>query len=362
MNTVIKPISLTKIRSIAANLPLPTIAKLNQFIIQHVADSFGKSDLIVETYSQLQPQLYTTDIVHNTEWISTHLGLTKGQKASALEFIRIMYEAFHLDTICPDYVDHWKESGLVIEPYIDGEESLTFKQLIENTGKSQPGEYIGQDLPEGIARFLSNTFGRALLIPESTPTVIGNPVSNELDYLYSNDDIVGEEFRKLEKALSKGKLKKYANLMDEYGHSMQNFKREGKNVVAISNADTTDSHTDKWTELLNYKVNANNPIAEMQMLDKHYLENGVVYEAPLCFDKIMNKLMYQRANNLITSEEVKSQLNKFLHKLLGERLASLIYFEDNEEGFAMGISGKGFGAILAQQEITQRLKSTRILN
>ena len=49
MKMTIKPVALHVIRSVVANMTVPAVAKLNQFIIQHVATSFGKGGLIVFT-------------------------------------------------------------------------------------------------------------------------------------------------------------------------------------------------------------------------------------------------------------------------------------------------------------------------
>lgn len=349
-------------------MSLPAIPKLNQFIIQHIAESFNKLGLVVETFSQLQSQLHTTDVVTNTEWLSTQLGLTKGQQEATADFIRRVYTAFHNDTFCRDFVEHWIAAGLKIEPHIHDEVSNTYQQLTEHDSEMSPIQRIREYMSEnsGIRELLGKMFGSTSFMSESTNTDVTDPMISELMYLQTNDDVTGHQFNKLEEALSEGKLKKYAKLMDKYGHRMQNYVRLGKKVAVLGKLTTvepTSSETkNKWEELLTYKVNATDSMNEMQMLDLHYLQNGVVYEPPLCFDKVMSKLLYQRANDLITSEELKAQLNKILNKVLGEELASMVFLDDTEEGFAMGIKGNGFGAMMAKHEIAMRLKTIRILN
>ena len=174
MKMTIKPVALHVIRSVVANMTVPAVAKLNQFIIQHVATSFGKGGLIVLTGPE-QPQLYTTNVVDNTEAIANMFSLSMEQRELTQDFLRAgKYKK---------YVKLMKKFGL-------------------------PTKYI--HVKKDKVKFTD--FNTTTVEPATSAT----PVVAEGDYI----------------------------------------------------------------ALLSHKVQARNPIEEMQLMDEFYTQHGVVYEHP----------------------------------------------------------------------------------
>ena len=377
MKMTIKPVALHVIRSVVANMTVPAVAKLNQFIIQHVATSFGKGGLIVLTGPE-QPQLYTTNVVDNTEAIANMFSLSMEQRKLTQDFLRAMYVAFHDDeSLCPDFLDHWKDEGVTLSDYNEAEEVKTYELLTAHSVRVDPRERLARLLGSGagggrLQDMFSQMFGSQEFKPEFVNASGFNDVNDaEIHYLLHNDDVSGSQMDQAQDLILAGKYKKYVKLMKKFGLPTK-YIHVKKDKVKFTDFNTTTvepatSATPVVAEgdyiaLLNHKVQARNPIEEMQLMDEFYTQHGVVYEHPLCFDKTLIKLLNQRANDLITKDEMFAQLKVILDKVLGKELASKVDLLDDDGSFAMGIRANGFTGMAIKQEITMRLMNTKMLN
>lgn len=376
MKMTIKPVALHVIRSVVANMTVPAVAKLNQFIIQHVATSFGKGGLIVLTGPE-QPQLYTTNVVDNTEAIANMFSLSMEQRELTQSFLRAMYVAFHDDeSLCPDFIDHWKDSGVTLSDYNEAEETKTYELLTAHDTTRDPRERLARLMSNTFGGGMQNMFAQMFGNQEFKPELVNasgfNDVNDaEIHYLLHNDDVSGGQMDQAQDLILAGKYKKYVKLMKKFGIPTK-YIHVKKDKVKFTDFNTTTvepatSATPVVAEgdyiaLLSHKVQARNPIEEMQLMDEFYTQHGVVYEHPLCFDKTLIKLLNQRANDLITKDEMFAQLKVILDKVLGKELASKVDLLDDDGSFAMGIRANGFTGMAIKQEITMRLMNTKMLN
>lgn len=372
----ILPIALYKIRSSITNLKLSPVVKLNQFAMHHVARSFGKDDLIVQD-GILQPQIYGLNVMDNVEAIAKLYNLNNEQKELTQTFLHGLYSAFHDDeTLCPDYIDHWKEAGIEIDAFNGGEKAVTYEQIV---GAEDPHATIRKDIDRamqgGLGELLGRLFGNRMGVDSAVVDlpkdrkIKNEPLYDaETKFLIGIDAISHKHMSKICDMLFDGDYKAYLKYMAKKGFPTKYIRmKNGK--VKIKKFDTVNTTPqvpqepkDKFTEILSHTTDARTPIEEIIKMDEYFTQHGIVYEHPLCFDKAMGKLLHQRSNNLITAEAMKGEVTKLLENFLGKELASNVFLQDNEEGFAMGINGNGVGAMMLKQEIAMRLINTKLLN
>ncbi len=371
MTNSIKPIALYKLRSITANMETPAVAKVNQFIIQHVATSFGKQGMIVSG-GQEQPQLYTTNVIDNTNAITNMFSLTNDQREMVQDFLRGMYSAFHDDvSFCPDYIDHWSSTGIKIEAHMRGEGAKTFELLTKHDvtdSRQRMRELLGGS--NGLRGLIEQMMGTMGFKPEMvTDLTFATVEEAEVNYLANNDDISADQMDELTDLIEANKFKKYVKRMAKYGVPTKYIKlKKGKvqfkefNSTEVEPLKSSDIMANDYETILKHEVQARNPIEEIHLQEDYYLQHGIVYEHPLCFDKVLAKLMYKRAHDLISKNEMFTQMRNILEKVLGTELAAKVELLEEEGSFAMGIKANGFGGMMVKQEITQRLMNTRMLN
>lgn len=371
MTTSIKPIALYKLRSVTANMELPAVAKVNQFIIQHVATSFGKQSMIV-LGGQEQPQLYTTSVIDNADAITNMFSLTNDQREMVQDFLRGMYSAFHDDkSFCPDYIDHWSSAGIKIEAHMGGEGGKTFELLtkhdVTDTRQRMRELLSGAG---GLRGMIEQMMGGMGFKPEMVTRLTFDTVEEaEVNYLANNNDIDAEQMDKLVDLIEANKFKKYIKRMAKYGVPTKYIKlKKGKVTFIDFNTTTVEPNEappvveGDYETILKHEVQARSPIEEIHLQEDFYTQHGIVYEHPLCFDKVLAKLLHNRAHDLISKDEMFTQIRTMLEKVLGKELAAKVDLLDEEGSFAMGIKANGFGAMMVKQEITQRLMNTRMLN
>ena len=366
MTNTIQPISLSEIRRVISDMKLPAKAKLNQFAFQHVCVSFNKEQHIVPQSSPLRHEWYNLDIVNVAETFSVFLGLNMGQRIAVQEFLRNLYEGFHMGMLCPEFVQHWESEGLEILPYMPEEPNKTFDMLMEHERTNSAPE---PKLPnfEELPPLLRNFFGR--LIGGSDIT-IQDPwevaVENELQYLVNDPEINIDQMDKLSKLLKEGKFGKYAKRMKKYGVKMQNFKVKKGEVVLVKGkkiglVDLGDSPEEK-APIISIMDSHVSPKQDTVNLDLEYLNEGILYEPPLSFDKFMAKIMFQVNCELISKESAVKQTTIFLKGILGEQLASQVIVEFTPEGIALKSKAQGIMSNVIRDKVTRKLANTYILN
>lgn len=360
MTNTIKPIVLSEIRRVISDMHLPAIAKLNQFAFQHVCMSFNKERHIVPTSSPVRHEWYRVDVVNVTESFSVFLGLNMTQRTVVQEFLRKLYEGFHMGMLCPDFVQHWEAEGLEIAPYMPQEPSKTFGMLVEHDKTQRMPEL---DIPSA----LRDVFGQLSRGPVmKTQDSWGFAIEAELDYLAHNLDIDTEQTDKLTDLLQSGKYDKYAKRMKKYGVKMLNFKvKKGEVVLVkgkkIEQIDLGDS-LEEAASPISIMERHYSPRQNLGNLEVEYLNEGILYEAPLSFDKFMAKIMFQINHKLISEESGLQQTKTFLKGILGDKLAKDVKVELTPEGIALKAKAQGFMAAIISQQVTSKLANTYILN
>lgn len=366
MTNKIKPIVLSEIRRVISDMNVPAIAKLNQFAFQHVCMSFNKERHIVPISSPVRHEWYRLDVVNVTESFSVFLGLNMAQRTVVQEFLRKLYEGFHMGMLCPDFVQHWEAEGLEIAPYMPQEPSKTFGMLMEHEqthSKPEPMLPNFEELPD----VLRNFFGRLSRDPVmKTQDSWGSAIEAELDYLAHNPEIDPEQMYKLTDLLQSGKYDKYAKRMKKYGVKMLNFKvKKGEVVLVkgkkIEQIDLGDS-LEEAASPISIMERHYSPRQNLGNLEVEYLNEGILYEAPLSFDKFMAKIMFQINYKLISEESALEQTKTFLKGILGDKLAKDVKVELTPEGIALKAKAQGFMAAIISQQVTSKLANTYILN
>lgn len=366
MTNTIKPIVLSEIRRVISDMHLPAIAKLNQFAFQHVCMSFNKERHIVPISSPVRHEWYRIDVVNVTESFSVFLGLNTAQRGMVQEFLRKFYEAFHMQMLCPEFVQHWISEGLEVAPYITEEVSKTYDMLVEHDITQRMPDFEIPNMGK-IPGALRGVFGRLSLDPVmKTQNSWESAIEAELDYLAHNLEIDTEQMDKLTDLLQSGKYDKYAKRMKKYGVKMLNFKvKKGEVVLVkgkkIEQIDLGDS-LEEAASPISIMERHYSPKQNLGNLEVEYLNEGILYEAPLSFDKFMAKIMFQINHKLISEESGLQQTRTFLKGILGDKLAKDVKVELTPEGISLKTKAQGFMAAIISQQVTSKLANTYILN
>ena len=346
MHQWFKTISLHDISKIAKEMNGHTaITKINQYIIQRIARTFNRLHLIEVNYNPLQHQLFSLNVIGNVETLRTLLDLTDEEVGHTRKFMQSIYTAFHDDELCDEYVQHWLGEGLEAIGGSNSYHKEVYKELTKDDVSTHSDSSMSFN-PDAVSMFingLSKTLSKMGLIPDTEAEDLQEVIMDEIDYISSHPDI---SFSKTDKAA-------IAEHVRELVAPRPGILRPTPEPVFKE----SDSAL-----LLEYNPQAATPVEREVLIDKHFIENGVMYEAPLSFSKAMAFYQYQLVHNLMSVEEIVAKTTKLLHHIVGEDLAKEVKIVSIPDGIALSLNNNSPISMLMKMRIMEKLQTTTIPN
>lgn len=385
MHQLFKTISLHDISKIAKEMNDHTaITKINQYIIQRIARTFNRQNLIQLNHNPLQHQLFSLNVIGNVETLRTLLDLTDEEVGHTRKFMQSIYTAFHNDELCDEYIQHWRDEGLEAIGGSRNYYQVVYKELTKDdvSTHTDSSMSINPDAASMFINGISNALSKIGLIPDTEAEDLQEAIMDEIDYISAHPDISFSKTDKLTKYLLGGKLKKYAKKMRKLNISMHYLVETEDGIVTKTRAAIAE-HARKLaaprpgilrptpepvfkesdsTLLLEYNPSTTTPGEREVLIDKHFIENGVVYEAPLSFSKAIAFYQYQLVHNLMTPDEVVAKANRLLQHIVGEDLSKEVKIVSIPEGIAISMSNASPTAMFTKMRIMEMLQTTTIPN
>lgn len=385
MHQLFKTISLYDLSKIAKELDKhSSITKINQYIIQRIARTFNRQHLIEVNHNPLQHQLYTLNVINNVEFLRTALELNEDEVTHTRKFMQSIYTAFHDDELCEQYTQHWQDEDLQAIGGSSSYHKEVYKELTKDdvSTHSDSSMSINGDAASMFINGISKALSTIGLIPDSEALALCEAIDDEIEYIRNHFDISLKKTDKLIKHLKNGKLEKYAKKMRKLNISMQYLVETEDGVVTKTRAAIAEhvrelvaprpgilrptpepvfKESDS-TLLLEYNPPATTPGEREVLIDKHFIENGVVYEAPLSFSKAIAFYQYQLVHNLMTPDEVVTKANRLLQRIVGEDLSKEVKIVSIPEGIAISMSNNSPTAMFTKMRIMEMLQTKTIPN